>query len=211
MMNSHAFKQAEGPLTEDTACTGVLFILVGPAGVGKNTIMEGILGKFPQLRQLPTMTTRAIRKNEQQGIQHFFVTVDEFRDLIARQALIEYQEVYPGKFYGTPRQLMETSLDDQQRLIADIEFLGAGKLKAAFPDNVILIFIAPPSLDDLEKRLRKRGHMPEEEIAERLARATAEMSYADQCDYRVLNDTLEHSIDAVMDIIGQELTKRNCL
>lgn len=166
--------------------------------------------KVPELRQLPTITTRSIRQNEQHGREHFFVTEDEFRAMIANHALIEYQEVYPGKFYGTPRRPMQEALDAQKKIIADIEVVGASKLKEAFSSDVVLIFIAPPSLDTLEKRLRKRGNMSEEDISKRAERWPFEMKYADRCDYRVVNDELDHTVEKVVNIIRQELSKRDC-
>jgi guanylate kinase len=189
---------------------GVLFILVGPAGVGKNTIMAHLMAAQPQLRQLPTMTTRPMRPTEQQGREHYFVTVEEFRALIEKQALIEYQEVYPGTFYGMPRQIMQDALNAQQKMIADIDVVGAGKIKAAFPEHVVVIFVAPPSPDDLEKRLRKRGHMSEAEIGERLDRAAFELGYPDQYDYRIINDSLQACVEAVAGIVHDELARRGC-
>lgn len=198
-------------MAESARCKGALFVLVGPSAVGKNTIMGGVMAQRPQLSQFPTMTTRAIRSNEQQGREHFFVTPDEFRKLMDDNALIEHQEVYPGKFYGTPRQQMQTLLDAGKTMIADIEVLGAGKLKEAFPDRVILIFIEPPTPDDLKKRLLIRGNMSEDEIAKRLERAAFELKFAEKCDYRVVNDTLEHSVEKVIEIVDAELIKRDCV
>jgi guanylate kinase len=197
-------------LAESVPCKGLLFVLVGPAGVGKNSIMGSVMHSLPQLRQLPTITTRAKRHNEQHGREHYFVNGDEFDEMVSTEALIEYQEVYPGKFYGTPRQPMQEALDAREKLIADIDVVGATKLKAAFPHNVVLIFIAPPNLDDLEKRLRNRGNMSEDEIAKRLERSLFEMSYAKECEYRVVNDTLENAAEQVVTIIHQELHKHNC-
>jgi guanylate kinase len=199
-----------GNLAESTPCRGVLFVLVGPSAVGKNTVMKGVMEQLPELRQLPTATTRPIRHNEQQGREHFFVTLDEFRNMIANQELIEYQEVYPGTFYGTPRKPMQEALDAGKKIIADIDVVGAGKVKAAFSHDVVLIFVAPPDMDTLEKRIRQRGDASEEEIANRLARASFEMKYADRCDYRVVNDTLDQTVEAVLHIVRQELIKRNC-
>src|SRR5258706_3693137 len=116
-----------GNLAEKTSCKGVLFVLVGPSAVGKNTIMAGVMSQVPQLSQLPTATTRAIRNTEQHGREHLFVSPSEFRDMIDNNALVEYQEVYPGKFYGTPRSAMQNALDSQKTLIADIEVVGASK------------------------------------------------------------------------------------
>jgi guanylate kinase len=213
MINNIALPQPQpgGNLAENTPCRGALFVLVGPSAVGKNTIMVNVMAKRPQLSQLPTMTTRAIRPNEQPGREHFFITLDEFRELVANGSLIEHQEVYPGKFYGTPRQQTQGAFDNQRTLIADIEVLGAGKLKEAFPDRVILIFIAPPGVSDLEKRLRARGGVSEEEIARRLERASFELSFSEKCDYRVVNDSLEQSVSAVVDIVDKELIKRGCV
>jgi guanylate kinase len=199
-----------GNLAESTPCRGVLFVLEGPSAVGKNTVMRRVMGKMPELRQLPTITTRAKRQDEQQGREHFFVTPDEFHTMIARHALVEYQEVYPGTFYGTPRQPMQEALDSQKKMIADIDVVGASKVKEAFSRDVVLIFVAPPSLDVLEARMRQRGDATEEEIAKRIARAPFEMKYADKSDYRVVNDRLENTVETVVEIIHQELTKRGC-
>jgi guanylate kinase len=211
MMNQTLTARPGGNLAESTRCKGALFVLVGPSAVGKNTIMTRVMSQRPQLRQFPTMTTREKRSNEEQGREHFFVTLDEFRKLLADNALIEHQEVYPGKFYGTPRQQMQTLLDAGRTMIADIDVLGASKLKEAFPDRVILIFIEPPTPDDLEKRLRERGNMSEEEIAKRLERAAFELKFAEKCEYRVVNDTLEHSVEKVIEIVDAELVKRDCV
>jgi guanylate kinase len=197
-------------LVESVRCKGLLFVLCGPAGVGKNSIMGSAMSNLPQLRQLPTLTTRAKRPNEQHGREHYFVNGDQFDEMVANHALVEYQEVYPGKFYGTPRQPMQEALDATEKLIADIDVVGAKKLKEAFPNNVVLIFIAPPSLDDLETRLRHRGNMSEDEIGKRLQRSLFEMSYAKECEYRVVNDTLDNAAAQVIEIIRQEMHKHNC-
>jgi guanylate kinase len=188
-----------------------MFVLVGPAGVGKNTIMGGVKARQLQLEQLPTVTTRQPRPTEKEGREHFFVDLDTFQQMITDEALIEYQEVYPGKFYGTPRAGMQAALDNGKTMIADIDVVGAGKLKAAFPDRVVLIFIMPPDKDDLEERLRSRGNMSEEEITTRLKRASLELSYAGQADHRVVNDTIERSVEHVCQLIRDELSHRNCL
>jgi guanylate kinase len=195
----------------DQYLTGSLFILVGPSGVGKNMVMKGVQARLPLLRQMPTATTRAIREGEQEGREHFFVTVERFTQMIAENALIEHQEVYPGTFYGTPRSGLHNALVQDEKLIADIDVLGAEAIKQAFPNNVILIFVAPPSLADLEKRLRTRGNMSETEIAQRLKRATFEMSFAARCDYKIINDTLEQSVNEVVNIINGELDKAGAL
>ncbi len=195
-------------MTESDSLTGVLFVLVGPAGVGKNTIMKRVMDKLPVLRQLPTVTTRNIRPGEQEGREHFFRSLEEFQRIKDSNGLIEDQEVYPGMFYGTPRQQLSEALQHGEKLIADIEVVGAERIKHMFADNTVLIFVAPPTLADLETRLRTRGNMSEEEIQNRLKRATREMAFADQCGYRITNDNLEQSVEAVANIINQELLKQ---
>ncbi len=198
------------PLTEQKQRQGVLFALVGPAGVGKNTIMVPVMENVPQLRQLPTVTTRAPRPGEQEGQQHFFVSLERFREMAAGQDLLEHQEVHPGKYYGVPRRFVEDALQSGQTLIADIDILGAEALKQAFPVYVVSIFIAPPSLETLNERLHQRGNMSEKEIRDRLARAEFELSRAERCDYRIINDTVEQSVASVTEIIRAELHKRDC-
>lgn len=195
-------------MTESDSLTGVLFVLVGPAGVGKNTIMKHVMEKLPILHQLPTVTTRAMRPGEQEGREHFFVSLDEFQKIKASHGLIEDQEVYPGMFYGTPRRQLTEALRNGEKIIADIEVIGAQRLDEAFPDNIVLIFVSPPTLADLEVRLRQRGNMSEQEIHNRLARANREMPFARDCDYRITNDDLERSVATVTNIISQELLKQ---
>jgi len=187
------------------AYNGIIFVLSGPAGVGKNTIMKQVLAKKHNLRQMPTATTRPIRPDEQEGREHYFVTLDQFRQMIADGALIEYQENYPGMFYGTPRRQLQHALEAGDQIIADIDVKGASELKKAFPENVVVIFVAPPSPEDLETRLRARGNMPEGEIAERLKRSAWELGFASQSDYQIVNDKLESSVEAVCKIICDRL------
>ena len=193
-------------------CQGLLFILVGPAGVGKNSIMHGVLDTFSTVRQMPTATTRAIRSTEQQGREHWFVTPETFQQMIANRDLIEYEEVYPGKFYGTPRQQIEEALHrDHQLLIADIDYVGASKLKEALTESVILIFVQPPTLEVLNERLHMRGQMSEQEIATRLARAPIELEFAARCEYRVTNTLLADAIQQVIGIIKGEAERHGCV
>lgn len=170
--------------------SGKLFILIGPGGVGKNALMEQVLPDVENLRQLPTATTRAPREGEQHGVQHLFVSIEEFEQMIHRGELLEHQEVHPGKFYGVPRQPLEGAIEDGSRLIADVDFKGANVIRETYPEHAIAIFIAPPSMDTLEARLRDRD-TSEGDIRERLERANAEMLYAPVSDYVIINDSFE--------------------
>ncbi len=196
-----------------SSCDGILFVLVGPSGVGKNTIMQELLKSeaIPGLRQMPTATTRGIRPGEIAGVHHDYVTVEEFKRMIAADELFEYQEVDPGKFYGVPRfPLVKAMTEDHERLIADIEVRGAAILKRELPAHVVLIYIEPPSFDVLEQRIRNRGGADEAEIQQRLERSRRELAFADQCDYRVVNDEVHNAIPQVIARIREVLTARGC-
>jgi guanylate kinase len=177
---------------------GYLFVLVGPSGVGKNTVMSEVMRLEPALRQLPTVTTRPPREGEQEGIHHYFVSKPAFLEMIADDLLLEHQEVHPGKFYGVPRDQTGQALAAGQLMIADIDIFGARAVKQAFPDQVVTIFVRPPSVDVLRQRLMERD---EKELEIRLMRATMELSHADDYDYQVINDQLDRCVQDVLEII----------
>jgi guanylate kinase len=180
--------------------------LVGPPGAGKNALMNEVLPQLANLRQLPTATTRAMRPTEQQGREHLFISKDEFEQMIENKLLIEHQEVH-GQWYGIPRASVEDAINREEDLIADIDVLGATYLRSVYPDNTVLIFIAPPSIEDLEKRMRARGET-EAEIAKRMRRVKMEMEYLPQCDYLILNEKLEDSAEILKAIILAERSRR---
>lgn len=195
---------------------GVIFVMIGPGGAGKNAIMRAIIACSPSLRQLPTATTRPMRSDEEQGREHHFVSRANFKKLLSDGQLLEHQEVTPGKFYGIPRQLVLDCLRAGKARIADIEVFGAQKLSAAFPRNVVQIFVTVPgeNMDDqlkvLEERMRLRADAFTD-IESRLQRAEQiELPYQNHCDHIVVNDCLESAIAAARDIINRELAAR-CL
>ncbi len=181
---------------------GTLFILVGPSGAGKNTLMEHVQDRLGgDLPQLATYTTRAPRGTEQEGVEHHFVTHAEFERLIALGTFVEYQKVHGNNYYGTPRAPIETAIHAPHDLIADIDFLGADAVRKAYPAHTVIVFITPPSLDDLEKRILRRGEISPKDLSNRLARARFELTYAPQCDYLVVNDDLETAVEDLYRII----------
>ncbi|MDX1993468.1 MAG: hypothetical protein SF029_13850 [bacterium] len=182
---------------------GLLFALVGPGGVGKNTLMNRVLGRIENLSQLPTATTRPMRPNEQQGREHLFVTGEEFQHLIDTKSLLEYQEVRPGQFYGMPRSAIEAAIQARVDLIADIEVYGATILRNAYPENAVLIFVAPTAMQRLIDHMRERNEN-QDMIRDRMKRAEMEMTYAPTCDYFIVNDQLDQATEELYDIVSAE-------
>ena len=203
-------------MTHSENLTGVIFVMIGPGGAGKNAIMRAIIEQSAIISQLATATTRPMREDEKQGREHLFISLDKFQDMIDNNELLEYQEVTSNRFYGIPRQSVVDSLSQGKILVADIEVLGAQELTNAFPEHIVQIFITVPGnspeeqLIVLEERMRLRGDSTN--IEERLERAkTLEFPYKNSCSYTVVNDELPHAIQLVSDIIQQELKKRQLL
>lgn len=192
---------------------GLLFILVGPTGAGKNTIMNAALARLQHIRQLPTATTRAIRENEQEGREHYFLTREAFEQLIADDGLLEHQNVH-GRLYGVPRATVAEAIAAEEDRIADIDVLGAMNVRAAFPDNTVIIFVQPGASDDvmgtLRERLVQRGEKPEE-IERRLERVPLEMSYAPLCDYLIINEDIDEATETLYGIVLAERSRRALL
>ena len=195
--------------------TGVIFVMIGPGGAGKNAIMRALIAASAEVRQLATATTRPRRADEKQGREHVFVSECRFREMIQTGQLLEYQEVTPGKYYGIPRQTVTEVLAAGGIRIADIDVLGAEDLAAAFPDNVVQIFVTVPGADLAEQLavLRKRMQQRADEntdIWQRLQRAEAlELPYQSRCNYVVVNDNLERAIARTSAIIAKELRNRS--
>ena len=194
---------------------GVIFVMIGPGGAGKNAIMKALMAENRLIRQLATATTRQMRADEAQGREHLFVSGERFEQMIETGELLEFQEVTPGKFYGIPRQSVGDSLAAGEILIADIEVLGAEALAAAYADNVVQIYITVPGADMaeqlelLQRRMQERAD-PYTDIDQRLQRAAAlELPYQRQCDYVVVNDNLAAAIERTSSIIHQELDARH--
>jgi guanylate kinase len=180
-----------------------LFTLVGPAGVGKNRLIQSVQERTP-VRQLPTATTRPIRPGEQEGREHLFVSDAEFRRMLAAGELLEH-EVTHGNLYGMPRAAVEAALDSGKAIIADIGIQGDERATAAYPGNVISIFIEPPSIGSLIERMRDRRER-EAEIGKRLLRVPRELAYAPRCSYAILNDRLDDAAAKLYEIVSSELS-----
>lgn len=181
---------------------GKLFIVSGASGVGKSTVLAKAMELQPELLFSVSATTRDPRPGEVDGVNYSFVTKDAFREMIMREEFVEY-DAHMDNFYGTPRQQLEEKLS-RGNVILDIEPNGAFAVKSARPDAV-LIFIAPPSLEELERRLRSRGDTDEEQIRVRLARVAWEVEQSKQYDYVVINDQVETCADEILNIIANKV------
>lgn len=184
---------------------GLLFALVGPAGVGKNQLMKYVMARSP-VTQLPTATTRAIREGEKEGREHFFVTDAAFSNMIEGDEMLEWQHVHHRR-YGMVRQVVEDALAKGQPIIADIDIYGAITIRERYPENTVSIFIQPPSIGTLIERMRNRGDR-EAEISKRLLRVSLELSLATKCDYVIVNDNFDHTAQTLLGTVLAELENR---
>ncbi|MBR2694874.1 MAG: guanylate kinase [Thermoguttaceae bacterium] len=178
--------------------TGKLIVVSGPSGVGKGTLLRRVResGRFPLVMSV-SATTRAKRPGEEDGVDYYFLTREDFLARQSRGEFLESFEVYPGgALYGTLTEPVVRLLDEGKWVVLEIDVKGARQVLRTFPDAVT-VFVLPPSFDDLEKRLRGRGTESEESLAKRLAQAKSELASADEYKYRVVNDRLD---DAVADL-----------
>ena len=178
---------------------GRTFIISGPSGVGKSTVLHALMESRKNLYFSVSATTRPPRPGEIDGVHYHFLDVDTFREKIAGEEFLEYAE-YVGNFYGTPKKYVDMAMSDGQDVILDIEIQGSIQVCSKRPDTV-RIFIAPPSWSELERRLTERGTDSEEKIQKRLLRAKVEFQTAHTYDYFVINDTVENAemeLNAIM-------------
>lgn len=182
------------------ATRGHLFIISGPSGAGKSTVLSAILRKRPQLRYSISYTTRPPRRDEQDGVDYHFITEAAFRNKIKSGELAEWAEVH-GNLYGTSSRYIEETLNDGQDVLLDIDVQGANRLRANYPE-AISIFLTTPNIEELEKRLMKRGMDSPSAVGQRLKNAEAEMAQAHLYDHMVVNDDIGQTVlqlEAIID------------
>lgn len=180
---------------------GKLFVISGASGVGKSTVLKKVMAGRDDLRFSVSATTRDPRPGERDGVDYYFVTQARFEEMIAQDAFLEY-DAHMANYYGTPKQQVEEKLENGSVLL-DIEPNGAFTVRAKRPDAV-LIFIAPPSLEELERRLRSRGDTNEEQIQMRLARVRWEMEQSKKYDHVVINGQVDACADEILHIIANQ-------
>jgi guanylate kinase len=171
---------------------GKLIVLTGPSGVGKGTLLRSLLERHPEFYLSTSVTTRSPRPGEEHGKDYFFASRSEFADMVEAGELLEWAE-FAGNCYGTPRKPVEQQIQRGNWVILEIELQGARQIARTFPD-AIRLFIKPPSLEELEQRLRSRGQDSEEAIRRRLQRAKEEIDAADEFDVCVINDDLDAAL-----------------
>jgi guanylate kinase len=172
---------------------GKLLIFSAPSGSGKSTIVNWLMQEHPELNLYFSIscTSRAPRGNEQNGVEYFFLTPEEFRSKISNEEFLEYEEVYHDRFYGTLKQQVEQQLASGQNVVFDVDVKGGINIKKYYGERALSIFIQPPSVDELRRRLLGRGTDSMEAIENRLAKAEYEMSFSSQFDIIVVNDSLD--------------------
>jgi guanylate kinase len=181
---------------------GLLIVLSGPSGVGKGTVCSVLRQKMPELVYSVSATTRLPRQGEMDGINYFFRSKEQFKDMIVRDALLEHAE-YVGNYYGTPRDFVEQTLASGKDIILEIEVQGALKVKEKFPQGVF-VFLVPPSLEELQQRITGRGTESQDTIDHRMSVAREEMGLLRHYDYAVVNDEIDAACHRIQSIVVAE-------
>lgn len=184
---------------------GKLVIFSAPSGSGKTTIVRELLQRFPQFEFSISATSRQPRGKEQHGIDYYFLSTDEFRQRVERDEFVEWEEVYAGTCYGTLKSEVERIWAKGNVIVFDVDVMGGINLKHLFGDDACSIFIMPPSIEELERRLRGRGTDSEEVIQKRIGKAEFELSKSPEFDYTVVNDVLADAVNEATDIINNFL------
>ena len=181
----------------------MIYIFCAPSGSGKSTMVHHLLTKHPNLFELSiSCTTRAPRGQEVHGKEYYFISVDEFQQRIKNDEFIEYEQVYEGLYYGTLKEEIDRIESAGRQVLFDVDVKGGLNLKRILGDKAVSIFICPPSIDELRRRLEGRGDTSPEMIEKRLAKAEEELSYKPYFDRIVVNDDLNHAfeqLDAIID------------
>lgn len=181
-----------------------LIVLSSPSGGGKSTLARHLMKLYPELKFSVSCTTRDKRDGEVEGKEYYFLTKEDFIEKVSNGEFAEYEEIF-GNFYGTLKSEIRKHLNSGNSILFDVDVKGAISLRKNFPDDALLIFIYPPSLEELDKRLRKRNTESEEQLSIRRHRAEEEMSYKDKFDFNILNDDLKEAMDNLELVIKKNI------
>ena len=186
---------------------GKLIIISAPSGTGKSTIISWLMKEHPELNLAFSIscTSRPPRGTEQNGVEYFFLTPEEFRQRIENDEFLEYEEVYEGRFYGTLKAQVERQLEAGQNVVFDVDVKGGVNIKNYYGDEAMSVFIQPPSIAELRKRLEGRGTDAPEVIDQRIARAEFELTFADKFDKIVVNDDLAQAEADALSLVNEFL------
>ena len=187
-------------MAEEPSSSGRLFLITGPSGVGKGTLVSALLERHPDIWLSISATTRAPRSGEVDGTSYFFLERSEFEAKVAQGGLLEWAE-FAGNCYGTPREPVEEQLQEGRPVLLEIELEGARQVRRTFPSG-FQIFIEPPSFEELERRIRGRGTDSEEAIARRLERAKVELQAASEFDAVIVNGELAEALTQLEQLMG---------
>ncbi|MBR1389807.1 MAG: guanylate kinase [Prevotella sp.] len=190
---------------------GKLIIFSAPSGTGKSTIIGWLMKEHPELNLAFSIscTSRPPRGTEQNGVEYFFLTPEEFRQRIAGDEFLEYEEVYQDRFYGTLKAQVERQLEAGQNVVFDVDVKGGVNIKKHYGDEAMSIFIQPPSIEELRRRLEGRGTDAPEVIDQRIARAEFELTFAPQFDKTVVNDDLAQAKADALALVEEFLRLRD--
>lgn len=187
--------------------TGKLIILSAPSGAGKSTLVHHLLNSNLNLEFSISATSRSPRATEKDGIDYYFLSPEEFKQKIANNEFLEYEEVYPDCFYGTLRSEVDRITQKGKNVIFDVDVKGGLNIKRQFGDQALAIFVAPPNMEALKERLLKRGTETREMIQKRIEKAAYEMSFAPQFDKIIINDDLEKAKKEIEETVRDFLNK----
>ncbi len=187
---------------------GFMFILSSPSGAGKTTLSRLLMQNDENLVMSTSYTTRPKRAQEENGKDYFFVEKEAFDHKVANNYFFEHAEVF-GNFYGTPRAFVENAIDTGKDVLFDIDWQGTRRLTSSAREDTVSVFILPPSMKELERRLRSRAQDPDDIILKRMERASDEISHWDEYDYVIINDNIDASLQKILYILMAERLKRS--
>ena len=186
---------------------GLMIVLSSPSGAGKTTMTRRLLAQDPKIAMSVSVTTRSPRPGERDGEDYFFVSKEEFNHLEAEGQLLEHARVFDN-YYGTPREPVEAALSEGKDIVFDIDWQGAQQLTEAAADDLVKIFILPPDMRELEKRLRTRAQDSDDVIAKRMSKSEAEISHWAEYDYVLVNENIDRAMGELLSIVTAERMRR---